>query len=44
MDFLGRADCLIVVGTTLETGLARNIVTNGLKREIPVIEVSYPDS
>lgn len=37
---LEKADCLIVVGTALQTNLAVNIVSDFLHRELPVIEVN----
>ena len=38
--FVAEADCLLVIGTALETSFARSIVDNFLKRELPVIEVN----
>jgi len=39
-DFYFDADCLIVVGTALQTSYARKIVIDMLAREMPVIEVN----
>ena len=35
-----KSDCLIVVGTALATNLAKQIVADFLKKELPVIEVN----
>jgi NAD-dependent SIR2 family protein deacetylase len=44
-EYLNGVDCLIVVGTALETNLARNILTACLSQDdVPVIEVCYPES
>ena len=43
-NFAKKADLLLVIGTTLETALAKQIVLDCLKREIPVVEVCYPGS
>lgn len=38
--FLENADCLVVIGTALQTAYALRIVVNMLEREMPVIEVN----
>ena len=38
--FMREADCLIVVGTHLETGFASKIVSHFLEEELTVIEVN----
>jgi NAD-dependent SIR2 family protein deacetylase len=38
-DFVVKADCLLVVGTSLETQFPERIVTHCLKRGVPVIEI-----
>jgi len=44
-EFADDCDCLLVVGTALETGCASSIVRRTLEREtVPVIEVCYPES
>ena len=44
-DFVKEADCLIVVGTALQTGFAQNIVKTLLvKEDAPVIEVNLETS
>ena len=43
--YLDKTDCLLVVGTALQTSLARMIVNSCLNRaEIPVIEVNIESS
>ena len=43
--YVEEADCLIVVGTALQTGFAKSIVMNLLKKEdAPVIEVNLETS
>ena len=37
-NFADKSDCLIVVGTALETNKAKRLVVDALEREIPVIE------
>ena len=39
-EFTKAADCLIVVGTTLETEKGKRIVNSLLRKNIPVIEVN----
>lgn len=39
-NFTSKADCLVVVGTTLTTGLARMIVNDFVNREAPIIEIN----
>jgi NAD-dependent SIR2 family protein deacetylase len=43
-DYASTADCLIVVGTTLETVMAKGLVRKALEKETPVIECCYPES
>ena len=38
-DFVVNTDCLIVVGTSLETQFPERIVTHCLKKGVPVIEI-----
>ena len=37
-EYMKDADCLLVIGTTLQTSFAKSIVEDFLKREQPVIE------
>lgn len=39
-EYIEEADVCIVVGTALQTGFARKIVNNFLKKELPVIEIN----
>jgi NAD-dependent SIR2 family protein deacetylase len=44
-EFAKECDCLLVIGTALETGMAANIVRSNLQKDnVPVIEVCYPES
>ena len=43
-SFSYDADCMIVVGTALATGMASQLVNGSLCREIPVIEVNITSS
>lgn len=44
-EYLKDCDCLIVIGTALETGLAKSIVSQTLHRkDVPVIEVNLESS
>jgi len=38
---LGEIDSLIVVGTSLQTGLARHIVDKAISNKLPTIELNY---
>jgi NAD-dependent SIR2 family protein deacetylase len=44
MSYLDKVDCLIVCGTTLQTGIPLQVVKHCLTNNIQIIEVSYPDS
>ena len=39
-SYLDEADCLIVVGTALQTGFAIKIVNEMIKKDAPIIEVN----
>jgi len=39
-----KSDCLIVVGTSLQTNLGKQIVSTLLDKELPVIELSLESS
>ena len=43
-EFVDESDCLIVVGTSLATSLAKQIVRRVLDKELPVIEVNLETS
>ena len=44
MKFVEQSDCLLVVGTTLATKLAKNIVVAFINKELPVIEINLESS
>ena len=43
-NFVEKSDCLIVVGTSLATSLAKQMVCKVLSKELPVIEVNLESS
>lgn len=40
MDLVRKSDCLLVIGSSVQTNLVKQIVANFLENELPVIEVN----
>lgn len=40
LDLVKKSDCLVVIGSSVKTNLAKQIVANFLDNELPVIEIN----
>ena len=40
MNYVGSSDCLVVIGTALQTNVSKQIVCSFLDKELPVIEIN----